>query len=65
MDSEVSRMGWRKSSYSGGSGDCVEVSRLGRVHIRDSKEKSRPALAFSLPAWDCFVRSLSRNCDWV
>jgi hypothetical protein len=50
---------WRKSSYSGssGTGSCVEVAFAdSAVGVRDSKNKSGPALAFSTTAWRRFVR---------
>jgi hypothetical protein len=49
---------WQKSSYSGGSGNnsCVEVAFAGSaVGVRDSKNTSGPALAFSPAAWRGFV----------
>ncbi|MFC0601097.1 DUF397 domain-containing protein [Streptomyces palmae] len=51
---------WRKSSYSDSSGgECVEVATCteapGRVHIRDSKDKSGPQLTFTPDAWSAFV----------
>ncbi|MFY1687907.1 DUF397 domain-containing protein [Plantactinospora sp. WMMB782] len=52
---------WRKSSRSNGSGGaCVEVSDNlpGVVGVRDSKNPSGPALAFSAPAWRRFVTSI-------
>ncbi|RDI22293.1 DUF397 domain-containing protein [Lentzea flaviverrucosa] len=44
---------WRKSSYSGGTGDsnCVEVSLSADALVRDSKNASGDVLAFSAPAW--------------
>jgi hypothetical protein len=37
-DIDLSEARWRKSSYSGGANDCVEVADLGsRVAVRDSK----------------------------
>ncbi|MBX6767475.1 MAG: DUF397 domain-containing protein [Actinomadura rubrobrunea] len=37
---------WRKSSYSGTQGDCVELARLGaEVGIRDSKNPENGHLA--------------------
>ncbi|SMD20603.1 DUF397 domain-containing protein [Lentzea albidocapillata] len=44
---------WRKSSYSGGTGDsnCVEVSLAQDALVRDSKNASGDVLAFSAPAW--------------
>jgi len=50
-------LSWRKSSYSSGSqGDCVEVAACpGTVHVRDSKDKEGPQLAFSPEAWANFL----------
>ncbi|MHC0432787.1 DUF397 domain-containing protein [Streptomyces sp. O3] len=50
-------LSWRKSSYSGGSGDdCVEVATCPTtVHVRDSKDKQGPQLAFASLAWETFV----------
>ncbi len=49
--------GWRKSSYSGGDGgDCLEVATApDAVHVRDSKDRQGPALAFSPEAWTAFA----------
>ncbi|WP_405657790.1 DUF397 domain-containing protein [Streptomyces sp. NBC_00079] len=39
---------WRKSSYSGGANDCVEVAELGEcVAVRDSKDLGLRPLVFS------------------
>ncbi|MEU6066483.1 DUF397 domain-containing protein [Streptomyces sp. NPDC047082] len=48
---------WFKSSYSAGNGgECVEVAvRPGRVHVRDSKDLSRPALSVEPATWRVFV----------
>ena len=49
---------WRKSSRSngGGGGDCVEVAELpGRVAMRDSKDPTRPVLAFTRAEWGAFL----------
>ncbi|MFI9106649.1 DUF397 domain-containing protein [Streptomyces fildesensis] len=48
---------WFKSSYSGGSGDdCIEVATCpDTVHVRDSKDKKGPQLAFSPDEWATFV----------
>jgi Domain of unknown function (DUF397) len=42
MYPELSRAQWRKSSYSGNSGNCVEVAQLGSiVAVRDSNDHAR------------------------
>ena len=48
---------WRKSSHSGSQGgECVEVAACpGTVHVRDSKDKQSPQLAFSPAGWAAFV----------
>ncbi|MGW0750228.1 DUF397 domain-containing protein [Streptomyces sp. NPDC002587] len=47
-----------KSSYSSAQGDsCVGVAVLERaVHVRDSKDVTRPALAVGREGWGRFVR---------
>lgn len=40
-------MDWRKSSFSGSAGDCVEVRR-DLTAVRDSKNPDGPALAANL-----------------
>ncbi|MDX3230167.1 DUF397 domain-containing protein [Streptomyces sp. ME19-01-6] len=53
----TSELAWFKSSYSsGGDGDCVEAATCpDTVHVRDSKDKEGPQLAFSRTAWASFV----------
>jgi hypothetical protein len=50
---QVTTYDWRKSSYSTGSGNCVEVARNipGAVAVRDSKDPSGPVLRFTPEAW--------------
>jgi hypothetical protein len=48
---------WVKSSYSGNNGNCVEVAALpgGGRALRDSKDPSGPALAFTNAEFAAFV----------
>lgn len=49
-------MTWRKSSRSGGNGNCAEVAELtGAVAVRDSKDPGGPVLLFDPAAWQAFV----------
>lgn len=54
---------WFKSSWSGNDGtSCVEIADLSnRVGIRDSKDKSGPALVVSPTAFTAFVDSVRRG----
>jgi hypothetical protein len=50
---------WRKSSFSGNSGNCVEVQitdQAGAVAVRDSKCVPGPELAITGDRWAAFVR---------
>ncbi len=54
--SEFSCAVWRTSSRSIPKRDCVEVAAVpGCVGVRDSKDRSGPALAFPPSAWRAFV----------
>ncbi|MGW4318109.1 DUF397 domain-containing protein [Streptomyces sp. NPDC004684] len=49
---------FRKSSYSGQEGNCVEVARTtdqGRA-VRDSKQEDGPLLTVSREGWRAFLR---------
>ncbi|MFE2415261.1 DUF397 domain-containing protein [Kitasatospora sp. NPDC059408] len=48
---------WRKSTYSDGDGDCIEVadSITGAIPVRDSKDPHGPVLNFTADAWRAFV----------
>ncbi|MEU5592303.1 DUF397 domain-containing protein [Streptomyces sp. NPDC020298] len=56
---------WFKSSYSGDAGgQCLEAAlepSAPTVHIRDSKAKSHPTLAFSAYEWTAFVQFAART----
>jgi Domain of unknown function (DUF397) len=54
---DLAAVTWRKSSYSGGAQDCVEVTcdLPSVVAVRDSKDRGGPVLTFSSQAWHVFV----------
>ncbi|WP_336050510.1 DUF397 domain-containing protein [Streptomyces sp. CA2R101] len=51
---------WRKSSYSGTGGDCLEVADgfPGVIPVRDSKRPAGPCLTFGAGAWASFISTL-------
>ncbi|MFD6338846.1 DUF397 domain-containing protein [Streptomyces sp. NPDC060131] len=61
MGSTERVVGWRKSSYSGGSnGDCLEVADgYPDVPVRDSKSPHGPVLVFPAAGWAVFVAAVS------
>ena len=56
---------WRKSSHSGGNGGgCVEVgtpAEVGRVLVRDTRDRQGPVLAFSPLTWRQFAERVKKN----
>lgn len=57
--SELSSAAWRKSSYSNGQSNCVEVAATGTaVGLRDSKDTTGPALLFEPADFHRFVTAV-------
>ncbi|MFJ8434318.1 DUF397 domain-containing protein [Kitasatospora sp. NPDC094019] len=56
-------MSWRKSSYSGQGGECVEIAdhHPGLVPVRHSKDPAGPALLFPPDAWRAFVIAVKHD----
>ncbi|MGS2590067.1 DUF397 domain-containing protein [Streptomyces hebeiensis] len=54
---------WRRSSYSGQGGDCIEVfdDLPGGVPVRDSKVPAGPVLVFGRRAWVAFTAQAKRS----
>ncbi|GAQ58969.1 DUF397 domain-containing protein [Streptomyces acidiscabies] len=51
---------WVKSSYSGNSGNCVEIATLpdGARALRDGKNPAGPNLTFPRTTWADFLRTV-------
>ncbi len=59
MEHDLSRAQWRKSRYSGNTGNCVEVADLGAaVAVRDSKNPDGPKLIFTPNQWRALTWSV-------
>jgi hypothetical protein len=56
-------LAWRKSSFSMGNGNCVEIADLGGGHVavRDSKDKTGPVLTFTPGEWAAFLDGARKN----
>ena len=50
---------WRKSSYSNGQANCVEVAAAGQVAVRDRKSPDETRLTFTPDAWRQFTERLT------
>jgi hypothetical protein len=55
---------WKKSTYSGGQSDCIEVA-YGAIPtalpVRDSKLPAGPAVVFAGTTWGVFVNAVKRG----
>ncbi|WP_334446034.1 DUF397 domain-containing protein [Streptomyces stelliscabiei] len=61
-DVDLTHARWRKSSYSGGANDCVEVAELSEhAAVRDSKDISRGPLLFPKAAMRALVSGIARE----
>ena len=59
MEHDLSRAQWRKSTYSGNTGNCVEVANLGKTTaIRDSQDQDGPKLLINYGQWCAFIESV-------
>ncbi|MEU6439753.1 DUF397 domain-containing protein [Streptomyces sp. NPDC047046] len=58
----IVELSWFKSSHSGSEGDsCVEVALTPlAVHVRDSKDTTRPSFTATPTAWSDFLERLAR-----
>jgi hypothetical protein len=57
--SQPTTLAWRKSTFSNGNGDCVEVAPYGlSVLVRDSRNRSGAVLALPPAQWSAFLRRI-------
>jgi len=57
---QLRRRCWRKSSYSGTAGNCVEVAQLGAgvCAVRDTKDPNGLVLTCTAQQWSAFTAGL-------
>lgn len=59
---EVPQASWRKSTYSGNQGDCVEVAPMPQtIGVRDTKARQRGHLTVSRTTWATFTGAATRD----
>ncbi|MFC5664520.1 DUF397 domain-containing protein [Kitasatospora misakiensis] len=60
MELNLADSKWRKSSYSGDAGQCIEVADgyPGVMPVRDSKDPDGPTLLFTADSWQSFVSAV-------
>lgn len=58
---DLSGAQWRISRHSNGTGSCVELAALpgGHVAVRDSTDRTRPALVFDAAEWQAFTAGMA------
>lgn len=47
---------WRKSSFSGTNGECVETAFSEKILVRDSKDLKSRIIGFDAEAWMTFIQ---------
>ncbi len=56
MTTHDTHLAWRKSTYSGANGDCVELAEAGRlVAVRHSKEPDQGTLLYTRSELAAFI----------
>lgn len=60
---DLSRAQWRKSSYSGANGNCIEVAAnsKARLLVRDTKDREGPVLSFPPGTWRRFAMDVKAD----
>jgi hypothetical protein len=56
----MDNLNWFTSTYSSGTGECVECAHTpnGGMAVRDGKDTAGPALAFPRKHWQAFLREV-------
>ncbi|GAB2647724.1 DUF397 domain-containing protein [Saccharopolyspora gloriosae] len=61
--SELPQLSWRVSSYTGNSGNCVEIATLpdGACAVRDTKDRDGGVLVLGASQWSAFLTHIQRG----
>jgi Domain of unknown function (DUF397) len=57
----MNNLAWRKSTYSGGEGNCLEVANESAIFVRDTKDRQGPMLRFTPDAWRRFAKQVKKS----
>jgi Domain of unknown function (DUF397) len=61
---DLSNAAWLTSSKSGNNGGCVEVAHIaGHVAVRDSKDRTLPALIYTATQWNRLLHDVRAGVD--
>ena len=60
---ELTRATWRTATHSQANGACVEVAGLsgGRIAVRDTKDRTGPAIVLTAGQWRTLLASTLRS----
>ncbi|WP_406382503.1 DUF397 domain-containing protein [Streptomyces sp. NBC_01618] len=63
MQYDPTQLTWRKSSYSSGNGQCLEVGHGVQdvTPVRDSKNAPGPLLVFRTGSWSMFLTAVKAD----
>ncbi|MCF6472112.1 DUF397 domain-containing protein [Nonomuraea sp. MG754425] len=63
LNAELTAATWRKSSFSGDNGNCLEIAPLsgGRVGIRDTERPDRLPFVVSASVWTAFTQGVKER----
>ncbi|WP_019852740.1 DUF397 domain-containing protein [Actinopolyspora mortivallis] len=62
MLTDVQHFTWRTSSYSGNTGNCVEVGNATNVvGVRDTKDRDGGTLIFTEDQWGAFLGAIKSS----
>ncbi|MDT0326968.1 MULTISPECIES: DUF397 domain-containing protein [Nocardiopsis] len=56
----MSSVPWHKSSYSGNTGECVEVSEGPETRVRDTQHRDLGLLSVSAAEWSALINAITK-----